>query len=334
MARRAPYTKVEKDGQHRPPHVRGKGDIVFRGFQCLQSNCVEFIVIPESQLGPDFEISCPACNYSHTAGGEVKFFDYRLVHRNDRRMIEEGEFVVLHDDYIRESQRFKYCLLCYALKPLDLFGVHNARRSGRQGECRLCKTIYNGIKNQSRITDQHREAAQRRRLYKRLAGETGRVDSREIFEKFGGHCFNCNRQLFYTPAGQQEINLDHTLPIRLLWPIHTDNATLLCSNCNNQKHDLWPSEFYSIPKLRSLARLTGYPYDLVSGQPRVNEEAVAEILADADSFIEEWIHRPDEIRKVRRMIRGHTEVDIFEYATHVPAHLLDPEEPAAAAPDS
>ena len=109
---------------------------------------------------------------------------------------------------------------------------------------------------------------------------------------------------------------------------------MLCSDCNNQKHDHWPSEFYSVPKLRSLARLTGYSYALVSGQPMVNEDAVAEILADTDSFIEEWIHQPHEIRKVRRMIQEHAEVDIFEYATHVPAHLLDPEEPAAAAPDS
>ena len=323
MARRAPYTRVAKDGQRRPPHVRGMGDVVFRGFQCLRSECVQFIIIPEDRIGPDFKIFCPACNFSHEADGESKFFDYRLVHTDDRRVIEEGEFLILHDDYINEAQRLKYCLLCYTLKPLDLFDVHNSRRSGRQGECRLCKTIYNGIKNQSRITDQ------RRRLYKRLAGEIGRIDSREIFERFGGCCFKCNRKLHYTPAGQQEINLDHTLPIRFLWPIHTVNATLLCSDCNNQKHDRWPSEFYDTRQLRSLARLTGYPYELVSGQPRVNEEAVAEILADTDSFIEEWIHRPDEIRKVRRMIRGHTEIDIFEHATHVPLHLREPDEPAA-----
>ena len=333
MARRAPYTRIEKDGQHRPPHVKGMGDVVFKGFQCLHRDCREFIITQEDQLGADFEIVCRACNFAHTAGGETKFFDYRLVRNDDRRTIEEGEFIILHDDYIREAQRFKHCLLCYALKPLELFDVHNTRRSGRQGECRLCKTIYNGIKNQSRTTDQHREAAQRRRLYRRLSGEAGKIDSRKIFEKFDGRCFNCSRELQYAPIGQREIHLDHTLPVRLLWPLHTENATLLCSNCNNQKHDRWPSEFYDIPKLRSLARLTGYPYDLVAGQPRVNEEAIAEILADTDSFIEEWIHRPDEIRKVRRMIREHAEVDIFEHAAHVPVHLRDPEEPAAGVPD-
>ena len=179
MARRAPCTRVERDGQRRPPHVQGMGDVVFKGFQCLQSDCREFIVTREDQLGPDFEIVCRACSFAHTAGGETGFFDYRLVQKGDPRPIEEGKFTILHDDYIREAQRFKYCLLCYALKPLDLFDVHNARRSGRQGECRLCKTIYNGIKNQSRTTDQHREAAQRRRLYKRLSGEAEKSTARQ-----------------------------------------------------------------------------------------------------------------------------------------------------------
>lgn len=327
MARRSPYTRVEKDGQHRPPHVKGMGDVVFKGFQCLHSDCRELIITREDQLGPDFEVACRACNFVHAAGGETKFFDYRLVRNNDLQTIEEGEFIILHDDYVREAQRFKHCLLCYALKPIDLFDVHNTRRSGRQGECRLCKAIYNGIKNQSRTTDQHREAAQRRRLYKRLSGEAGKIDSREIFEKFGGRCFNCNRELQYAPVGRKEIHLDHTLPVRLLWPLHTENATLLCSNCNNQKHDRWPAEFYDIPKLKALARLTSYPYDLVSGQPRLNEDALAEILADPDSFIEEWIHYPTEVRKVRRMILQHAEVDIFEHAAHIPAHLQEPEEP-------
>ena len=242
-------------------------------------------------------------------------------------MIEEGEFIILHDDYIGEAQRLKYCLLCYARKPLELFDKHGSRQSGRQGECRLCKTIYNGIKNQSRVTDQHREAAQRRRLYKRLAGETGKIDSRAIFVKFDGMCFKCSRELRYTATGQKDFHLDHTLPARLLWPLSTDNATLLCPICNNEKHDLWPSAFYDVPKLRTLARLTGYGYSLLSGPPCVNEAAVEEILADPDAFIDEWIPYPEEIRRVRNMILEYAEADILEGASHVPTYLLEPDEP-------
>ena len=329
MARRKPYTKVKKDGQRRPPHVNRMGDVVFTGFQCLNDDCQEFIIVRENEVRPDFDIKCPACNFAHTAGGEKKFFDFRLIQTDNEHVIEEGEFFVLHDDYVREAQCFKYCLLCYTLKPLEFFDVHNRRRSGRQGECRFCKTIYNGIKNQSRIADQHREAAQRRRLYGRLARETGKIDSRTVFDKFGGKCFSCNRDLHYASAGQRKFHLDHTLPVRFLWPLRTGNATLLCADCNEKKHDRWPSEFYDIPKLKTLALLTGYTYDLVSGQPKVNEVAVAEILDDSDSFIEDWIHYPSDIRKVRRMILEHAEVDIFERAIHVPDHLREPGEQAA-----
>ena len=290
MARRTPYTTVEKTGQQRPAHVRGMGDVLFRGFQCLNSVCQEFIVIREDEIDPDFEIVCPACEFVHTANGETKFFDYRLIRRKEGgTVIEDGEFVILHADYIREAQRLKYCLLCYARKPIELFDKHGSRQSGRQGECRLCKTLYNGIKNQSRIIGQHREAAERRHLYKQLSREGGKIDSRAIFDKFGGRCFKCRRELHYTITGQKDFNLDHTLPARLLWPFTTDNATLLCSNCNNQKHDRWPSDFYNTLELRRPARLTGYDYRLLSGQAVVNDVAVKGILADPDAFAEEWI---------------------------------------------
>lgn len=220
----------------------------------------------------------------------------------------------------------KYCLLCYARKPIELFDKHRSRQSGRQGECRLCKTIYNGIKNQSRVTDQHREAAERRRLYKQLSREGGKIDSRAIFDKFAGTCFKCRRDLHYTTTGQKDFNSDHTLPVRLLWPFATDNATLLCSKCNNQKHDRWPSDFYNTLELRKLARLTGYDYALLSGQAAVNDAAVREILADPDTFIKEWIPYPEKIRSVRRMILDYAKIDIFESASQVPHSLREPDE--------
>ena len=147
---------------------------------------------------------CPACDFVHQAGGETEFFHYRLVHLKENTVIEDGSFVCLHDDYIHEAKCFKYCLLCYALKPLDLFSVHSARQSGRQGECRLCKTIYNGIKNQSRITDQHREASQRRRLYNRLAGKAVKIDSKAIFEKVRRQVFQLwARSSFYADRAER-----------------------------------------------------------------------------------------------------------------------------------
>ena len=58
MVRRKPYTKVNKTNQIRAEHVRGMGDIVFKGFQCLNSGCQEFIFIRKDEVGGDFEIIC------------------------------------------------------------------------------------------------------------------------------------------------------------------------------------------------------------------------------------------------------------------------------------
>ena len=287
MARRKPYTKVKKVGQVRPSHVGGMGDVVFKVFQCLNGTCQEFVVVREDQVDHDFEIICPACKFVHQAGGATKLFDYALVHRSDRRTIEDGEFTALHDEYIREAPRFKYCLLCYALRPLEHFDRHSSRQSGRQGECRSCKAVYNGIKNQSRTTDQYRESAARRRLYGLLSGEGGHIDIQAVFHKFNGSCFKCDRELRYPSTERGTFNLDHTLPVRLLWPLTTQNATLLCAKCNNEKHGLWPSEVYGAAKLKSLARLTGYEYALLAGKPKINDTAVEEILADADGFVED-----------------------------------------------
>ena len=45
MARRKTYTHVEKTNQIRAEHVTGMGDVVFKGFQCLSSECREFIFV-------------------------------------------------------------------------------------------------------------------------------------------------------------------------------------------------------------------------------------------------------------------------------------------------
>jgi hypothetical protein len=168
MARREAYTEVERKNFTRPPHVVGKGDVLYRGFQCLNRPCTNFIVVEDSAITDDFEIICPACQFRHAAGEASHIYDYDLRDTRDNSIIESGSFEVLHDDYIEEAKSFKYCIICAALKPIELFDKHSSRKTGRQGECNLCKQIYNSIKNQSRLADQHREASQKRRLYTEL----------------------------------------------------------------------------------------------------------------------------------------------------------------------
>jgi hypothetical protein len=221
MPRREPYTKVVKRNQLRADHVRGMGDVVFKGFQCLNSECREFIFVRKDEIGVDFEITCPSCGMVLSSDGESRFYEYTLVDLRDGMTIEDGEFIVFHDEYIAEAQEYKYCIICNAIKPLDFFDRHRARKSGRQGECRLCKKMYNAIKNQTRLTDQHREAAQKRRLYLDLAGG-GKINSQAVFKRFGYKCFKCGKDL-RDVSDEKERPLDHTLPVSYLWPLTTRN---------------------------------------------------------------------------------------------------------------
>ncbi|HEY81666.1 MAG TPA: hypothetical protein G4O01_00030 [Dehalococcoidia bacterium] len=316
MPRRAPYTKVVKANQIRAEHVKGMGDVVFKGFHCLNSECKEFIFVRKDEINEDFNIICPSCGFVFSSTGESVFYDYQLTDIRDNSIIEERQFVIRHDEYIDEAQEYKYCIICNTLKPIDFFDRHSARQSGRQGECRLCKRIYNSIKNQTRITDQHREASERRRLYRVLAKEPTKIDAKSIYDKFGHKCFLCGKKLTYP----EDVRLDHTLPARLFWPIST-SATLLCSDCNNVKHGKWPSEVYSESQLRKLSVLTSIPYEILAGPPKLNPEAVQWLVENVDAFIEQWIRYPDEIKKVRNLVLEMTGTDIFKHAKVIPDFL-------------
>ena len=153
MARRKAYTRVEKVNQTRPDHVKGMGDVVFKGFQCLNADCTQFIFVRKDDISEFFEITCLACGHLHKFGEEAKFYDYMLMNTEENTLIQEGEFSIMHDDYVDEAKEFKYCIICCTLKPLEYFGRHSARKSQHQGECRLCKDVYNKLKNPTRTTD-------------------------------------------------------------------------------------------------------------------------------------------------------------------------------------
>ena len=316
MPRRKPYTKVAKTNQIRAEHVRGMGDIVFKGFQCLNSECQEFIFIRKDEIGDDFELTCPSCEVVMLSGDETQFYEYKLVDRRDNSIIEEGTFTTLHDYYIEEAQEYKYCIICNTIKPLHLFDRHSSRKSGRQGECKLCKAIYNAIKNKTRLTDQHREAAQKRRMYLDLSA-SGKINSEEIHKRFGYRCFKCGKDL--RKVGAKERPLDHTLPAVFLWSLTTENATLLCQEHNGEKSGKWPSAYYSDNELRALAILTGVQYETLAGPPHYNPEAIERLKTpeQVDQLLTKYAAYMQEIIKLRNRVWEHEGFDFFQYATTI-----------------
>jgi DNA-directed RNA polymerase subunit M/transcription elongation factor TFIIS len=300
------------------------GDLGFLGFQCLNFQCTTFISILERDFSADFSIVCPDCGYVMEDGSSTKFYDYELVEQNPEtrdvvHVIEAGTFEVDHRLYIETSLRYKYCIVCNTLKPLDAFGKHSARATGRQGECTICKNLYNIIKNPTRVPDQHREASQKRRLYVEVAGASEKIDTREIFRRFEGKCFKCDEILI--DEGNHPIpgtyQLDHTLPAYYLWPMTTDNATLLCRTHNNEKSGSWPSTFYSDAELRTLSAKTGIPYSVLTGAPEINPDALA-YLSDPTNVLDvisKYAPYMNEVIKLRNRVLMTAGLDFFQSAS-------------------
>lgn len=315
MARRKPYTKVEKRNQLRPPRVKGKGDVVYRRFECMSPACTATLVALDDECTGNFSLKCPVCEYVHFSGGSLHLFDYMLMNTETGQAINEGPFSPTHDAYIDNAERVKYCLMCYTLQPLSNFDHHASRpNSQRQGECRMCKQLYNELKNESRLAEQHREAAENRRLLSALSGETAVASIEELLERFDHSCFNCSRPLKNAAGEDDMYHLDHTLPVSWLWPLN-HGPTVLCRDCNGRKSDRWPSEFYSDGKqLRELAARTGIPFSDLSGKPFFNPIAVTRLHEEADAIIERWIAYPQKLTALATRILAATGQDVFRDA--------------------
>lgn len=287
--------------------IKGSGAVdataVWRVFECGRPGCDQLLKASEDAIaaqGSGFQVTCPKCGFNNPVA------------------------------QINVASRWKYCRVCERLQLLEYFHRHalNSRsfRSGRQLECSRCKKIINAHLNPLRTPDQHREASEGRRLYGFLSGET-KTDEREIYKRFNYRCFNCDREL-----KKGEGRIDHTLPARFLWPLQT-GPTLLCQDCNADKAGSWPSEFYKrdatnidLEKLRRLSVVTGISYDRLAGQPQLNPAAVEWLMTHVDEFIERWIRYPEEIKRIRRMVKEMTGQDIFSVATIVPPFLKEPGE--------
>lgn len=318
MARRKAYTKVEKRNQVRPDHVQGMGDKAFKGFQCLNPECIQFITILHDDLVPDFQLKCDGCGFELKAGEAIDLFQYDLIDKRDESTIESGDFAILHDDYIAEAENYKYCVLCGAMKPLELFDRHSARKTGRQSECTLCKKMYNGLKNQSRLVEQHREASQKRRLYSHFDSE--KLDVSAIYERYGSACFECGKDLsedIADPLNKKLGNLDHTLPVYLLWPLTTGNATLLCSAHNGNKAEKWPGRYYTKAKLKELSAKTGIPHEWLNGEPFFNPDAITKLKDHkfVQELFEKFARYPEELIRLRNRILKETDFDFLEGVT-------------------
>jgi hypothetical protein len=321
MPRRAPYTKLVKHNQQRAAHVKGQGDRLYRLVSCLNLECEANFLVPDETVHSGAIITCPTCGYEHQRGRATKFADYELLEKATGKVLSTGPFEITHDAYLDAAPSFKYCIICSTSQPAANFDTHSSRRTGLQGECRVCKQVYNDIKNESRLPEQHREAADYRRMMVEFAREEStRLDLAELYSKFKGACYKCGRSLAKTPGGPDGYYVDHTLPAKYLWPLVT-GPTLLCRICNGNKAEKWPSQFYTAQELKRLSVLTDIAYEALQGNPRYNPAALTYLEAHADAVIERWIAYPDRLQQLRQRIYEATGNDVFASATSGPSSV-------------
>jgi hypothetical protein len=146
----------------------------------------------------------------------------------DRRPCKHGSFGTLTDVDTNDSVRLEF---------------------GFQLECRFCKKFeVNAALNPQRNAAQMKEDGARRRFFELLLTElygesaqlryrhqTGRELPDDVWKRFERSCFKCKTRL-PTP---RDMNLDHTRPLALLWPLD-ETATALCGSCNSEKRDRPP----------------------------------------------------------------------------------------------
>lgn len=319
MPRRETKIKVIKENRQEGI-AKGKTTKLYYGFPCLNFKCDQYIFIENKELTEEFSIICPNCSYEHSYDGSTKFFDYKLkdfTSNKQGKLIEEGDFLIYHIEHIKKSSKYKYCGYCNSLQQVKNFSSKSSNASGYQEYCKNCKDIYNSIKNQTRTTDQHRESAQKRRLYIDLVKDKNIIDSNTVYKRFNYKCFNCNEDL---SAPESKKHLDHTLPAYYFWPLTTENATLLCSTCNGKKSNIWPNEFYKDEKiLKELSILTGIKYDILKNKPIYNPSALKELKKKEtiDNLLTKYAKYIDEIIKVRNRILKDTAFDFFSNATNI-----------------
>lgn len=247
------------------------------GFICLKCRELTTIDIGTKLIDPQaaFESAswpCGKCGYIHSKDSDLPFKDWPSDFTDHKSVRAErfwlGFFRIATE---HPESYWKQCNTCGRVLPFDAFSKHS--RWGlleRQMECRSCKGAINAVLNPRRTKQQLHEASAKRRVADLLLeGENNPLDLKELFGRFGLKCFKCSKPLTFGKRGAWAV--DHILPSKFLHPLTRENAALLCVDCNNGKHDRWPSLYYSNNELIDLSRITGADLSLLaSAKPIVN----------------------------------------------------------------
>jgi 5-methylcytosine-specific restriction endonuclease McrA len=229
--------------------------------------------------------SCRKCGYVHSKDSDLPFKHWPAKFTNHTSLPAQRFWIGFFRIATEHPESYwKQCNTCGRVQPFDAFSRHGGWGAlERQMECRGCKGAINAILNVRRTKQQLHEASAKRRVADLLLeGENTPLDLKDLFRRFQSKCFKCSKALTFGKRGTWAV--DHILPSKFLYPLTRENAALLCADCNNGKHDRWPSLYYTNHELIELSRITGADLSLLAGS-----KAVVNSNIDVDACVSRYL---------------------------------------------
>ena len=263
---------------------------VWVGFVCLNCRELTTINIGEKLIDPQTAFDspnwpCGKCGYVHSKDSDLPFKDWPPEFSDHESVRAErfwlGFFRIATE---HPESYWKQCNTCGRVLPFNAFSKHTGWGAlERQMECRSCKGAINAVLNPRRTKQQLHEASAKRRVADLLLeGENKPLDLKDLFQRFESKCFKCAKSLDFKKRGSWAV--DHILPSKFLYPLTQENAALLCTNCNNGKHDRWPSQYYSNNELIALSGKTGADLSLLA-----NPTPIVNTSVDVDACVSRFL---------------------------------------------
>lgn len=260
------------------PRIKGIGyHDAWVGFVCLACGRFNSLCIGKQLLDPLFahdnsKWKCRHCGYMHSKYSDLPFKNWHLHFKNANSIKAQRFWEAFFRIATEHPESYwKQCNTCGRILPFAAFSKHkNWGALERQMECRSCKGAINAVLNPKRTHQQLYESSIRRRVADLFVkSENRNINIKDLFIRFEGRCFKTKRILDINKRNTWAI--DHILPSKWLYPLNRENAALLCKEANNNKGELWPSQFYTNSELIILSKITGAELGILASKtPIVN----------------------------------------------------------------
>lgn len=150
----------------------------------------------------------------------------------------------------RKNRKSKDCSRCKEHKPIDQYPTDKRKIDNKREFCRECDNLRNRLARQHDPDSKWKRRLQGIRQRERRLGlnatELSYIDIQSIFIKFNNTCFACDS------TNQDELTIDHHIPMNNGCNLTMQNAVVLCKSCNSRKTHMHPKEFYTQQQINKL----------------------------------------------------------------------------------